>query len=45
MRKINWGTVLSVVGFICSLAADYISSKDLDRQIDARIEAKTKEQK
>lgn len=45
MRKINWGTVLSVVGFICSLVADYISSKDLDKQIDARIEAKTKEQK
>lgn len=45
MRKINWGTVLSVVGFIFSLAADYISSKDLDKQIDARIEAKTKEQK
>lgn len=43
MKKINWGTILSIAGFVLSLAADYISCKDLDNQIDARIEAKMNE--
>lgn len=43
MKKINWGTVLSIVSFAIGLAANYFQSKDLDEQIDARIESKIKD--
>lgn len=40
MNKVNWGTVLSFASFVIGLAANYFQNKDLNEQIDARIESK-----